>query len=304
VVVATQNLGLLELARGDWDEAVKAFLDALGKSRELDMKQATASSLGHLGRLAQYQGRPAAALASFAEALAVLREIDDRRGLAEFTLAQAEVEIEFGMEKAAGQHLQAAAQLLSAEKNREQQAELERLRGEWHLLRGERAAAAAALRRAMADAEESHSVVQLLDVRLSERPSLAESEKLRGRAEALGHARLRLRAAEAVARAALAANDLDRARRAAAAGLERADASGGYSGAWRLHLLLARAHERDGKRAGAQAEAEAERERARAEIMRVSRELTPAQRESFHRLAEVQELADPIQVGRPAARQD
>ncbi|HWN41730.1 MAG TPA: tetratricopeptide repeat protein, partial [Thermoanaerobaculia bacterium] len=184
VVLATQNLGLLEIARGDWDRAVKSFLDALGTSRELDMKQATASSLGHLGRLAQYQGRPAAALASFAEALAVLREIDDRRGLAEFTLAQAEVEIELGMEKAAGEHLQAAAELLSAEKSREQQAELERLRGEHHLLRGERGAARAALHRAVADAEASHSVVELLDAQLSERPALAELERLRGQAEA------------------------------------------------------------------------------------------------------------------------
>ncbi len=303
VVVATQNLGLLELARGDWDRAVKSFLDALGKSRELDMKQTTASSLGHLGRLAQYQGRPAAALASFAEALAVLREIDDRRGLAEFTLAQAEVEIELGMEKAAGQHLQAAAELLSAEKSREQQAELERLRGEHHLLRGERAAARAALRRAVADARESHSVVELLDTRLSERPALAELERLRGQAEALGHARLQLRAAEAVARAALAADtagDTERARQAAAAGLERADACGDYSGAWRLHLLLAQAHERSGRRA----EAEAERERARAEIARVSRELNPGQRQSFHRLAEVRELADRIEVGRTAGRKD
>lgn len=302
VVLATQNLGLLELARGDWDRAVKSFLDALGKSRELDMKQTTASSLGHLGRLAQYQGRPAAALASFAEALAVLHETGDRRGLAEFTLAQAEVEIELGMEKAAGQHLQAVAELLGAEKNREQQAELERLRGEHHLLRddrGDRDAARAALRRAVSHAEESHSVVQLLDVRLSERPALAELERLRGQAEALGHARLRLRAAELVARAALAAGDAESARKASAAGLERADACGGWSGAWRLHLLLARAHERAGRRV----EAEAERERARAEIARVSRELAPGQRQSFFRLAEVQEL-DPIEVDRPAGRKD
>jgi eukaryotic-like serine/threonine-protein kinase len=152
----------------------------------------------------------------------------------------------------------------------------------------------------VADAEESRSVVELLDVRLSERPALAQLERLRSQAEALGHARLRLRAAEAVVRAALAAGDFDRARKAAAAGLERADACGGYFGSWRLHLLLARAQERAGKRA----EAEAERERARAEIARVSRELTPGQRESFYRLPEVQELADPIEVGRPAARKD
>ena len=153
----------------------------------------------------------------------------------------------------------------------------------------------------MRHAEESHSVVQLLDARLSERPALAELERLRAQAEALGHARLRLRAAELVARAALAAKtpaDTERARRAAAAGLERAEACGGWSGAWRLHLLLARAHERAGRRA----EAAAERDRAGEEIARVTRELAPEQRQSFHRLAEVRELAERIEVGRPAGR--
>src|SRR6185436_14686839 len=49
VVLAMQNFGTLELARGDWDESVKSFLTALNSSRELGMKDATASSLGHLG---------------------------------------------------------------------------------------------------------------------------------------------------------------------------------------------------------------------------------------------------------------
>ena len=35
VVRATQNLGLLELARGEWNEAVKSFLAALATGREL-----------------------------------------------------------------------------------------------------------------------------------------------------------------------------------------------------------------------------------------------------------------------------
>jgi tetratricopeptide (TPR) repeat protein len=308
VVLATQNLGLLELARGDWDEAVKSFLTALGTSRELGMKDATAASLGYLGRLAQYQGRPAAALSSFAEALGVVRALDDRRGLAEFTLAQAEVEIELGSETAAGEHLKAAAALLAGGKNREQEAELGRLQGEWHLLRGETAEAREALRRAVSQAEESHSTVELLDARLSAaeaalasgppRPVLAEAERLRAQADSLGHARLRLRAAEIATRAALAAGDARRAQQTARAGLEQADACGGYSGAYRLHLLLAKALERGGQ----QAEATAERGRAAEEIARLSRDLRPEQRKTFQDIAEVWELADRIEIRTPASK--
>jgi eukaryotic-like serine/threonine-protein kinase len=308
VVLATQNLGLLQVARGEWDEAVKSFVEALRSSRELGRQEAVAASLGQLGRLAQYQGRPAAALSSFAEALKVLRELDDRRGLAEFTLAQAEVEIELGLGAAAGEHLRQVTALLAAGKNREQQSELERLQGGWHLLRGEPGAAREALRRAVLDAEESHSTVALLDARLSvveealaagpAAPALAELERLRAQAEALGHARLRLRAAEIVARAALARGDPKRAEEAASAGLELAEACGGYSGAYRLRLLLARALERLGR----PAEAAAERGRAADEIARVSRDLGPEQRKTFHGIAEVREVADRIEARTAAGK--
>ncbi|HYO11870.1 MAG TPA: tetratricopeptide repeat protein [Thermoanaerobaculia bacterium] len=307
IVLATQNLGLLELARGDWNEAVELFLSALRTSRELGMKEATASSLGHLGRLAQYQGRPAAALASFKEALAVLRELDDLRGLAEFTLAQAEVELGLGNEPASAQHLRTATELLKKGSNREQQADLERLRGEWHLLRGEPDSARTALRRAVIHAKESHSVVAWLDARLSAvqvdlssgsaRATLAEAERLRTEAEELGHARLRLRAAETLARAALAAGDSQRAREAARAGIERAAACGGYSRTYSFHLLLARAL----VQAGLEDEAAVERKRAAAEIARIERDLGPAQRKSFNRISEVQDIAEQSRSVQPAA---
>src|SRR5436305_1752218 len=302
VVLATQNLGQLELARGEWDEAVKLFLAALRTSRELGMKQATAVSLGNLGRLAQYQGRPGAALASYAEALGILRQLGDQRGLAEFTLATAEAELELGMTEAAGERLRAAGELLREGKNREQQAELERLRGEELLARGEPAAARAALRQAVAAARASHGVVELLAARLSVAGlpgkaggTLADRQRLRAEAEALGHALLRLRAAEVVARAALAAGDPGLAQSTARAGLEQAAARGGYAGAYRLHRLLAAALERGGLPAAA--EAAAERRRAAEEIARVSRDLAPEQRRSFDRIAAV-----PEGTGRSAAR--
>ncbi|HEV7515966.1 MAG TPA: tetratricopeptide repeat protein, partial [Thermoanaerobaculia bacterium] len=294
IVFATQNLGQLELARGEWDEAVKSFLTALRSSRELGLKEAIAVSLGNLGRLAQYQGRPGAAIASYGEALGVLRELGDRRGLAEFTLAEAEALLELGMTDAAAERLRAAGELLTEGKNREQQAELERLRGEELLARGDRPAAAAALRRAVAVATASHGVVELLAARLSAARAaglagVAGLERLRAEADALGNARLRLAAAELVAAAALAAGDPGRAERAARAGLEQAAACGGYAGAWRLHLLLARALERGGRPQAAGApEAATQRRRAAEEIARVSRDLTPEQRRYFDRKMEVE----------------
>ncbi|HEX3529814.1 MAG TPA: tetratricopeptide repeat protein [Thermoanaerobaculia bacterium] len=299
IVLATQNLGLLELARGNWDEAVKSYLTALRSSRELGMKEATAASLGYLGRLAQYQGRPSGALSSYTEALAVVRELGDRRGLAEFTLAAADTELELGMTDAAAERLRAAAELLREGKNSEQQAELDRLQGELRLARGApgyRAAAAAALRRAVAEARESHSVVELLSARLSAagladrgREALAGWERLRAEADALGQARLRLRADELAAQAELAAGDAARAQTAARAGLDLSAACGGSAGAWRLHRLLALALEKNGR----SAEAAAERRYAAEEIARVSRDLTPEQRKSFDRLAQIQARALP-----------
>jgi tetratricopeptide (TPR) repeat protein len=298
IVLATQNLGQLELARGQWDEAVKSFLSALPESRQLGMKEATAASLAHLGRLAQYQGRPAAALASYGEALQLFLEVGDQRGLAEFTLGEAEVLLELGRTEAAAERLKATAEILRQGTNREQQAELSRLRGEELLARGERAAAATALHQAVAEATASHGVVELLASRLSLAAGtaggpdgLAGLEHLSAEADALGNARLRLRASELLARAALAAGEPRRAERAARAGLEQAAACGGAAGAYRLHLLLARALERGGPGdvPARGTEARAERRRAAEEIARVSRELSPAEQQSFARRVEAEE---------------
>lgn len=295
VVTCTQNLGQLHLARGDWDKASASFLTALRSARQLKMQDAVAVSLGHLGRLAQYQGRPAAALASYAEALKILSG-GDPRGQAEFTLGEAETQLELGRLDAADERLRAAGAILREGGNLGQQAELERLRGEVLLARGDRAAAGAAFRRAVSAARESGGVVELLAARLSaaQLTSLAELEKLRAEADTLGNARLRLQASELVARAALVTGDPARARQAARAGLEQATASGGHAGAYRLHGLLAAALERSGETA----EAAIERRHVAEEIARVGRDLPPELRKSFLQITEVWNGRDPDRDGR------
>jgi eukaryotic-like serine/threonine-protein kinase len=305
-VQATQNLGQLELARGEWDAAVKSFLTALATSREIGMKETIPISLWSLGRLAQYQGRPGAAMASYEEALKVQGEIGDRQGIAEVDLALAETALELGMTTAADERLRAAGQVLAGEKNRGQQAELDRLRGELLLARGERAAAVTALRLAVSEAVESHSVAVILAARLSAaglegRPkaALAALETLRAQADGLGNARLRLRADESVARAALAAGEARRAQAAVRAGLELAASCGGYAGSHRLHRILADALERDGRRA----EAVEERRLAGEEIARLRRDLAPEPRKLFdHMLATRNGTAPGVRAGESVAR--
>jgi tetratricopeptide (TPR) repeat protein/TolB-like protein len=274
-VLATQNLGMLELARGDWDDAVKLYLDALTASRNIGLKETIPVSLLYLGRLARAQGRPGAALASYAQALAAAREIGDQRGLAEIHLATAEVSLDLEIVDAAEESLRSAGEALERSGNHDQLAELERLRGELLLLRGRPEEAAQALRRSVAEARASHSTAMILATRLSaaglpgRKEGLAELEALRRQAEDLGDASLRLRAAESVARAALAGGDPVKAWSAARDGLTLAADCGGYGGTFRLRRLLAEALESGGRTA----EAADERRLADEEVARLEREL-------------------------------
>ena len=67
------------MAQGRWDEARKAFAEALEASRAIDYKSAMAVSIGNIGLLQQYEGRYAAALRSYGDALAMLRGAGRRR---------------------------------------------------------------------------------------------------------------------------------------------------------------------------------------------------------------------------------
>lgn len=285
VVLGIQEIGLLQTAQGDWNKARESFLEAITASRKLGLKESTAAALLHRGRLELLQGRFPAAFAAFDQALPLLRELEDVRGQTELTLAEAETWLELGDLEAAGQDLDTAERLLAGSPNGEQRSDLLRLRGEWHLQRGETAPAREALRRAEAAAEASHGVVALLQARLARARlegsrKLPELRALAAEAETMGHRGLELQAAEALGEAALAAGRLEEAETAARQGLAAVADSGAWSGAFRLHLLLAQTLERRGLAADV-AEAARERELAATELARLRGDLTPTQQSLF-----------------------
>lgn len=299
IVLTTQSIGFLDLAQGRWDAALKSFLAALDGSRELEMKKATAVSLGHLGRVAQFQGRYRAARTSYGEALAIVTELGDTRGMAEFALFEADAMLELGLLGEAKERLDAAAERLAKSPNREQGAELLRLRGEWALARGDLAGAGRDFTAARREAETSQSVVAVLAARLggarlllargaAERAA-AELRPLAEETDRLGNARLRLVAGELLAQAELAAGRPAAAAAVAERALRLAADVGSYAGAYRLHALAGRVLAAQGDGAGAARErAEAERE-----LARLREDLTPDEQRAFAVLTEGEDGVKP-----------
>ena len=134
----------------------------------------------------------------------------------------------------------------------------------------------------MIKAEESQGVVTLLQARLArarlegslrrDARRLDELRALQAEIEALDHRGLELQVTEALAEAALAAGRLADAEAAARRGLEAVADCGTWSGAFRLHLLLAQILERR----GLATDAAAHREQAAIELARLRREMAPA----------------------------
>jgi tetratricopeptide (TPR) repeat protein len=298
VVIAGQSLGLLDLVKGEWPAALRRFLETLEASRELGMRQAEAVSLGNLGRVAQLQGRYGAALDSYGKALAAVEELDDPRGLAEFTLFRASALVELGRLEAAEEGLGRVGEWLEAGGNREQEAELARLRGELALARGD----AALARRSFEDALEGARASGSFLARLAALQGLARAELAAGRpeaaaaglaavveeAEAAGCTLLVLDASDDLALALLRSGDLDGSQAVARRALLRLSGAGGYGEAWRLHRVLAEVEEaRGGGPAAARAWAAAAEE-----VERVREGLGDDERRDFDSLPEVQRIAE------------
>jgi tetratricopeptide (TPR) repeat protein/TolB-like protein len=282
-IVVTQSLGQLQLAQGRWDDAVKSYLKALEASREIELLPASAASLGYLGRLAQYQGRYAAALSSYGEGLEILNGLKDAHGLVEFTLARADAWIDLGMLDEAQADLGRAEKWLEEAANHEQSAEWLRLTAKVQSRRGDLAGARATLAKARQEGAASQSAATLLRIDVDDGVQMVNERRIPEavrsqqsaltRADRLGDAMLRLSAAEALARAYLAANDPGKAERTLSQTLRLAAGFGEYGGAVRLHRLAAEA----ARARGDEPAAKSELNRAAAELARIQQGL-PADR--------------------------
>jgi tetratricopeptide (TPR) repeat protein/TolB-like protein len=296
VVLSTQNLGFLETAQGRFPEAMRSFLHALELGREIDFTSALAVSQGNIGLLQQYEGRYGAALTAYGDALKTLETLDDRRGLAEFTIKQAQALTELGRLDEAEAKLQAASAWLRQTGNRERLADQQVALGQIGLLRGQAQAALEALGRAVEHARASHSRAAILRAEIARgaaRVSLGEAgaalpeiEAAARSADALGDVVLRIHAAEALAEAQLQLGRLRLAESSVRRALKVAERCGFEAGLYRLHATLGRILERKGDAGGA---ARAYRESAR-RIARLRDGLPPEQRTAFERVATVREV--------------
>jgi eukaryotic-like serine/threonine-protein kinase len=106
--------GELRLARGDWNNARAALVEAMQMSRELKNPYGEAAAQGAIGTLAWYQGRAGAALDAWAQARAILEPIGDTRGLVEYRLRSAEMLLALDLYEAAREELAEVRVLLES----------------------------------------------------------------------------------------------------------------------------------------------------------------------------------------------
>ncbi|HEV3457121.1 MAG TPA: tetratricopeptide repeat protein [Thermoanaerobaculia bacterium] len=322
--VSTGYLGRVAQYQGRYQAALASYHDALGLVRELGDRRGETEFTLYEAEALQEIGMQAAAAGRLAQAAAWLHGSGAGGGGAPAAAAAGGGAAAAGGEGAGGSGEAAAGGEGSGGENAEQLSALESLRGKGLLLAGDAAAALAAFRLAEAQAVASHSLVARLQARVGRALAAAataaaaaasrgggrslsgarsasaaratagaggsaswtELRAAAGEVERLGHLPLLLWAEQGMAAAALAAGDAAAAEEAAGRGLRLADRCGPYAGAYRLHLLLARAL----AARGAAAEAGAERRRAAQEAARVESGLTPEQRQAFARLPEVRDL--------------
>ncbi|WP_394540624.1 serine/threonine-protein kinase [Lysobacter enzymogenes] len=265
-VRTAQNLGLLAAARGQWPQARELLQSSLDAALAAQMMEEAAVARRNLGELELMQGRIGAALAQLDAAQALFAQRDDARGQADVGLLRAQALAAAHAGAQARATLDALAPQL-AQASSEQRGIAALLRAQLDRAGGERSGERAALGQARQHA--ARSGVRLLQLQVAVQAAEADGRfepPLQRDIDALGHACLRLQAAGARMRLALAAGDADAALRAyrdAQPLLRRGD----HLEAATLHALAAQAQRaRSLDAAASEARALAERQRLREQL--------------------------------------
>ncbi len=245
VMFASQIRGILETARGRYDDALKALLEALRISREIDAAHAEAVTEGYIGNARFLQGKYAAARSSFDGALEKLGSIGDDRTLAGFMLHDAELSLATGMTEAAGERVAKARELLADVDSASSKALLLRVEGELLAAQGLREQAVQRFDAALEAAEASGEQAAILDARLNAASLLtadaraAALREVRTASQRLGHGYLAFESAVVLAESYLDSGDADRAEQVLRDRPYGEHGDAGYHGDYRYFTLLA-----------------------------------------------------------------
>ncbi|BAV97074.1 serine/threonine-protein kinase [Lysobacter enzymogenes] len=275
-VRTAQNLGLLASARGQWPQARESLQASLDAALAAQMMEEAAVARRNLGELELMQGRIGAALTQLDAAAALFRQREDARGQADVGLLRAQAQAAARADAQARASLDALAPQL-AHASSEQRGIAALLRAQLARSGGDRSGERAALAQARREAEQSG--VRLLQLQVALHAAEADGRlepTLEQAIAALSHTGLRLQAAEARMRLALAAGDgaaALRAYRDAQPLLRRGD----HLEAAALYALAAQAQRAQGRAADA-ADSDA---RALAERERLREQLPPALRAGY-----------------------
>lgn len=281
--------GKLNMARGDFEGALRAFVAGLDLAREQDSPFSEAVAEGGLGRVAHYQGRPKAAFEAWDRALELLKPLDDRRGIAEFELARADLFLDLNLPRDASAALGALAEWLPEEGNVDQRAEYRRLQGILAAIEGRNGEAAGYFDKARALVERTGSEALIVRMELSRqrwlKPLKGDPRDIADRAIKLGNAPMRLEALELVAASRLAGGENEAALSAARSALRPPFALDPWIGNWRLNWLASQAEEKL-----APDKAAASRDRASAELASLIEAVPEALRHGLAALPEAEAL--------------